>query len=861
MTKKSSTVRKAVKPKSKKEIVVKPKSSAAPVKKTARGHTSVKPARPSQTVDQQLAQREAELAIINSIQTALASKLDFQGIVDSVGDKLTEIFSGENVAIGFLDKPSGMLKVPYLFENGKRFEPTEFPLGKKGLAAHVAKTLTPLLINNNFDKRAREYGTVKLTDEPSPKSWLGVPIILNGEYIGGFALQNWDHENAYTDSDVRLLQTLAGSLGVALENARLFDEVQKRNQEVSEALEQQTATSEVLRAMSGFQPDLRSLLGIIAVNIAKVCGADDAHIYRVEGDRLKEWAHRGPIPGLDAGESLPLNRASVIGRSIVDRQIIHIHDAEVELNETEYPVSAALQRRWGYRTVLATPLLRDGESIGGISIRRKEVQPFTDKQIEQVKTFADQAVIAIENVRLFDEIQTRNREITESLEQQTATSEILQVIASSPTDVQPIFESIVERALALTDGVFSAVFLAEEGRISLVAQRNLPAAALEEYRTNYPRPLNIQGGLADRSILKREIIHISDVENTDVPSFARKMVKIIGYRAILFVPLMRSGKGIGAIAVTRKNPEPFSEKQISLLQTFADQAVIAIENVRLFNEAQSARAAAEQANEAKSSFLATMSHEIRTPLNAIIGFTRIVRRKGEGILPEKQTENLDKVITSSEHLLGLINTVLDIAKIEAGRMDVQASNFNINALIDLCTNTATPLLKPNVHLKKQVDGDLNVIYSDQDKIKQIVLNLLSNAAKFTKDGSVTVQVEKHQEETGEFMRISVTDTGIGISKEAIEHIFEEFKQADSTTTREYGGTGLGLAISKNLAHLLGGDLTVESELDKGSTFTLKIPTRYETHPASLSSLKPAFARETESISEAESSKKIYRESQ
>jgi CheY-like chemotaxis protein len=232
---------------------------------------------------------------------------------------------------------------------------------------------------------------------------------------------------------------------------------------------------------------------------------------------------------------------------------------------------------------------------------------------------------------------------------------------------------------------------------------------------------------------------------------------------------------------------------------------------------------AEAANQAKSAFLANMSHELRTPLNAIIGFTRIVRRKAEGILPEKQTENLDKVLVSADHLLNLINTVLDIAKIEAGRMDVLASNFRVAALVDLCANTAQPLLRPGVALEKQVEESLNTIYSDQDKIRQIVLNLLSNAAKFTHTGMITLSARQD----GKHLRISVADTGIGISDEALPRIFKEFQQADSSTTRQYGGTGLGLSISRNLARLLGGDLIVESEMGKGSIFTLVIPMQYQ----------------------------------
>ncbi len=317
-------------------------------------------------------------------------------------------------------------------------------------------------------------------------------------------------------------------------------------------------------------------------------------------------------------------------------------------------------------------------------------------------------------------------------------------------------------------------------------------------------------------------------------------------RSYLGVPIKSGKETIGVLSVQSTQQEGvFNEDSLRLLITIAANAGAAIQNAQLFNEAQEARVAAEHANQAKSAFLATMSHELRTPLNAIIGFTRIVKRKAENVLPEKQTDNLDKVLSSAEHLLGLINTVLDIAKIEAGRMDVQASNFSINALVDQCYNTAQPLMKSNIKFKKNNDIELPLVYTDQDKIKQIILNLLSNAAKFTHAGSININV-RHADSI--FM-VDVTDSGIGMNEEALSRVFEEFQQADSSTTRQYGGTGLGLAISRNLAHLLGGDLTVVSAPDQGSTFTLTLPIHYvdETH-ASPSDPQPDSTPQTESSS-------------
>jgi signal transduction histidine kinase len=253
------------------------------------------------------------------------------------------------------------------------------------------------------------------------------------------------------------------------------------------------------------------------------------------------------------------------------------------------------------------------------------------------------------------------------------------------------------------------------------------------------------------------------------------------------------------------------------------------ERRRLFEEAQDARGAAERASHAKSAFLASMSHEIRTPLNAIIGFTRIVRRKGAEVLPEKQVENLDKVLASAEHLLGLINTVLDIAKIEAGRVEVQPTTFDVAELVDTSATTVQPLIKDGkVRLKTEVEADLPLAYSDEDKIKQIMINLLSNAAKFTHEGQITV-CARHQEQ---LLSIVVSDSGIGISDEELGRIFEEFQQANGTTQQQYGGTGLGLSISRKLARLLGGDLSATSVNGHGSTFTLKIPLHYGQVPES-----------------------------
>jgi signal transduction histidine kinase len=775
-------------------------------------------------------QRNAELAVINAVQRALAAALDLRGIYEAVGEKLREIFSVQTLGVYSADLKTRVLTVEYIYEKGQKFDNFSVPFNS--LYEHIVERNDTLVRNGDFPQFAAQFPDYRVPQGEMPQSVLIVPVFRKSDldfrvYI---SMQDMDTGRTFTDSDVRLLETLADAMSVAIQNALLFDEVQQRSQELSEALEQQTATSEVLRALSGFQPDLRTLLEIVALNAAKVCGADDAHIYRIEGDRLIEWTHRGPIPGLEAGESLPLNRASVIGRAIVDRQTIHIRDAAVELDEAEYPLSVALQRRWGYRTALSTPLLRDGEPIGGIAIRRQSVQPFSDKQIQLLKTFANQAVIAIENVRLFEEGQGLLQEAQQRNAELGMINSVQQGLASQ-LDFDAIIDLVGDKVRDLFDAQSVAIgtydhaaglvhyrYVVQKGR--RVEMQPAPFAGISKHMIGSRRALVINERLAQR-VQEIGAIFPSDF---NLP------------RSTVYVPLLVGEIVTGVINIANLDREQaFSEADVRLLQTFANSLAVALENARLFQAAQEARAAAEAANRAKSAFLANMSHELRTPLNAIMGFTRIVRRKGETVLPQKQIENLDKVLVSAEHLLGLINTVLDISKIEAGRMDVQASDIDLAALVTLVVASAQPLLRPEVELVTDLDSSLPRLHTDSDKLKQILINLLSNAAKFTHRGRITVSAQTDSQTVW----VQVRDTGIGLSAEALGRIFEEFEQADSSTTRQYGGTGLGLAISRRLARLLGGDLTATSAAGAGSAFTLSLPIQFGSATAAKSVATPA----------------------
>src|SRR6266446_3981011 len=369
---------------------------------------------------------------------------------------------------------------------------------------------------------------------------------------------------------------------MSITKAELITENARLRIELTEALEQQTATSDILRVISSSRTNLQPMLDAIATNAARVFGAYDAQVFLRAGDLVRIVAHHGPL-GAWSSELRPLNPGFASGRAILAREPVHVHDI-LATEAVDLSVSKAAAEGHAFRTLLAMPLLREGDAIGSLTIRRREVQPFTEKQLALLQTFADQAVIAIENVRLFKELESRNRDLTEALEQQTATGDILKVISQSQTDVQPVFEAIAESALRLCDAKHGMVFLFDGELIHLAAITGTERETTEAARRSFPQAPG-RASATTRAIQTLRAVVIPDVLQ-DREFQLTEIVRVTDFRSVMSVPMLRGGKPIGAVTVTRAAAAPFPDTQVALLQTFADQAVIAIENVRLFKELQ-----------------------------------------------------------------------------------------------------------------------------------------------------------------------------------------------------------------------------------------------------------------------------------
>ncbi|MET0681808.1 MAG: GAF domain-containing protein [Casimicrobiaceae bacterium] len=761
---------------------------------------------------------EQQTATSEILRAISSSPTDVQPVFDIIGESAERLCDAEISVVSRID--GDLIQVVALHgvsAEGRESISRHFPmrLDAETITARSIRRRTVVHVSDALADPDYESKDAALAG--GYRACLGVPMLREGEVTGAIFVAR-KRPGLFTDSQVQLLRTFADQAVIAIENVRLFTELEARNKDLTESLEQQMATSEILKVISASPTDTQPVFEAIARNSVALCGGMFANVFRFDGE-LVHWEASDQYASaalelLRSAYPMRPSRSQVSGRVLLSKCVVRLEDALADADfDHRFPTSG------GWRRMLGVPMLRDGNPIGVIVVGWSEAGPIAKAQEELLKTFADQAVIAVENVRLFKELKARTTELTQSVGELKALGEVGQAV-SSTLDLETVLRTIVARATELAGMDGGAIYEYDETneQFYLHTAERYPAELVDVLRA---KPIRKGEGALGRLAVVAEPVQIRNIaEDRTYRSRVRENLLRLGYRSLLAIPLVREDHLLGGLVVNRKTAGEFAPQVIDLLKTFATQSALAIQNARLFREIEDKGRQLEIASRHKSEFLANMSHELRTPLNAIIGFSEVLAERMFGEINEKQAEYLADILESGRHLLTLINDILDLSKIEAGRMELEPAEFSLPGAID----NALALVRERaqrreVRLARTIDPRVGTVHADERKVKQVLLNLLSNALKFTPEGG-RIDVEAVVRDG--MTQISVTDTGVGIAPEDLEAVFEEFRQV-GTAAKKVEGTGLGLAISRKFIELHGGRIWVTSKPGVGSTFAFTLP--------------------------------------
>ncbi|MFC5788509.1 GAF domain-containing protein [Agromyces tardus] len=597
-----------------------------------------------------------------------------------------------------------------------------------------------------------------------------------------------------------------------------MEEFRSLQRDYTDATEQFAAMNEVLTALGRSSSDPDAVLDSVVESARRLCRCEAAAVYLIDDDHFTLASSVGLSTEFVSriGEHpFRIDRATLLGRVALDRQITQIPDV---LSDPEYG-RQDVQRIEKFRTIMAAPMLLDDEVVGALSLVRTEVDPFDGRAIALLEAFAAQAAIVVRNVHLVRELEERGVELARRVEQLEALSEVGGVVSSSLV-LDEVLSNIIMNAVRFSgcDGGSIMEYVEEERSFSV---RSAYASSAELLRKLRGIRVDLETTLVGRAALEGHPIAVADLDTVELDPHL-ELLHDDGWRSVLAVPVLRGERIIGALVVRRKRPGAFSDETVEFLETFASQSALAVWNAQLFRELETKTAELQVVSQHKSEFLASMSHELRTPLNAVIGFSEVLLERMFGELNERQDEYLRDILSSGRHLLQLLNDILDLSKVEAGRMELATSTFSVRSALEYGISMVRERAALHgIAVGLEVDPALDGIESDELRFKQVLLNLLSNAVKFTPDGGHVAVAARRD---GDDLVVTVTDDGTGIPPEDRERIFESFQQGRRGAQQEEG-TGLGLTLCRRIVSLLGGRMWLETEVGVGSTFGFSVPMR------------------------------------